>query len=58
MKPRKGMTARAIVDKLESDLRRYEKMRDDHARHGNSYGFENCAAKALYLEVLLHEIAE
>lgn len=58
MRPKKGTTARAIVKKLEEDLKYYDELAEEHWRENNKHGYEACEVKKLYISVLLSKIAE
>ena len=58
MKPKKGMTARKIVELVQREIGEADRLYEEHARNGNQVGMENCGYKRHDLFVLLYEIAE
>lgn len=58
MKPKKGMTARKIVQLIEQEIGEADRLYEVHARNGNEVGMQNCGFKRHDLSMLLWQIAE
>ena len=58
MKPKKGLTARKIVQLIEQEIGEADRLYEVHAKSGNQVGMENCGHKRHNLSMLLWQIAE
>ena len=58
MKPKKGMTARKIVQLIEQEISEADRLYEAHAKSGNQVGMQNCGFKRHDLSMLLWKIAE